>query len=236
MTPRTRVFLGPTLSHDEARSLLDAEYYPPVTDRDLDEAVAAGVEVIGIIDAAFIQTYTATPTQILRHLRDGIVIFGAASAGALRAVETDSFGMRGIGGIYRLFRDGFDAEDELAVAYDPGTLRPLSEAMLNVRYALRQAVRSGVLSQSTHDVLIRIAKDIYFPERTYRSVLTRAAGTVLDSELEALAGFLDANRIALDWKRADAIECLETMNRYLDSCRRRSIALASSAPVPFDNE
>jgi TfuA protein len=226
VTPSTRVFLGPTLSHDEARSVLDVEYSPPVTDRDLDQAVAAGIEVIGIIDAAFIQTYSATPTQILRHLRGGIVIFGAASAGALRAVEADSFGMRGIGGIYRLFRSGFDAEDELAVAFDPETLRPLSEAMVNVRYALGRALRSGVLSQSAHDVLIQIAKDIYFPERTYRSVLEQAAGTIPGGELEALAAFLDANRIALDWKRADAIECLETMKRYLDSCRRRSLARA----------
>jgi hypothetical protein len=218
MTTRTRVFLGPTLTHEEARAVLDVEYYPPITHRDLDEAVADGVEVVGIIDAAFVQTYSATPAQILRHLRDGIVIFGAASGGALRAVETDAFGMRGVGGIYRLFKSGFEAEDELAVAYDPATLRPLSEAMINVRYALGRAVQRRILSDTASDALARVAKDIYFSDRTYQLIFHEANGAVPSDELAAFAEFVALNRDALDWKRADAIECLEAMDRYLRSC------------------
>ena len=49
-------------------------------------------------------------------------MLGAASMGALRAVEMSRFGMIGVGTIFRWFRDArLVAEDELAVAYDPDT-------------------------------------------------------------------------------------------------------------------
>ncbi len=131
--PEPRVFLGPTMPHEDAGEFLEADYRPPIVQGDIEKAWADGVEVIGIIDAAFVQTYTATPSELLQSLRRGIVLFGAASAGALRAVELDRFGMRGVGSVYRQFKAGFEAEDELAVAFDPESLRPMSEAMVNVR-------------------------------------------------------------------------------------------------------
>ena len=160
-----------------------------------------------------------------------IVIFGAASGGALRAVETDAYGMRGVGGIYRLFRDGFEAEDELAVAYDADSLRPLSEAMINVRHAFARALAEGVVSQRTHDVLVTVAKDIYFAERTYRGIFEAAAPIVSEPEVAAVTRFVEANRVALDWKRADAVECLEAIGRYLDRCEERAALLDARAEV-----
>jgi hypothetical protein len=211
--------------------VFDVEYFPPITNRDLDAAVADGIEVVGIIDVAFIQTYSVTPAQILRHLRDGIVIFGAASGGALRAVEADAFGMRGVGGIYRLFRNGFEAEDELAVSYDPDSLRPLSEAMINVRYALRRALSEGVVSQHTHEIVAKVAKDIYFPDRTYKAVFERASAIVSSEELSSFVEFVEDNRVTLDWKRADAIECLQSMGRYLAKCEERALLLEARPRV-----
>jgi hypothetical protein len=227
--PKIRIFLGPTLPWDEARQILDVEYCPPIRYDDLPLAAADGVEVVGIIDGAFIQSCTATPTQIVECLRRGMVIFGAASAGALRAVETDRFGMRGVGDIYRLYKDGFEPEDELAVSYDPETLRSLSVAMINVRYAVGEALRAGVITQSSHDELLMASKAIYFADRSWPAILRRVTAGVEAAEIERLAEFLDAKGSALDWKRADAIECLHAITRYVEQYRRRADTLCRQA-------
>lgn len=227
--PRVRVFLGPTLPHAEARQLLDADYRPPATDADLPAALADGVEVIGIIDAAFFQSYSATPTQILDALGQGVVVFGAASAGALRAVELHRYGMRGVGGIYRLFRDtAFDAEDELAVAFDPAALCPLSEAMINIRHALGKAYLEGVITRASHDELLELAKGIYFPHRSYRALLQLASGRVPNGELAGFRSFVDARRDDLDWKADDARACLRAIDRYLVQREQRDVPTAGT--------
>ena len=220
--PRTRIYLGPTLTHEEAREILDVEYYPPITYECLARAKADGVDVIGIIDAVFFMKFTATPTQILDCLREGIVMYGAASAGALRAVETDRFGMRGVGDIYHLYKSGFDAEDKVAVTFDPETLKATSEAMVNVRYAMEKAHNLNVLSQDSHDALIVIAKSIYFSQRTYEDIFKKAQGQIPDTELEVVKQFINDYRNDLDRKRLDAIECLQNIKTYLIACAERS--------------
>jgi TfuA protein len=225
-TPHVRVYLGPTLSHDEARRILDAEYRPPITDRDLSRDINDGVEIVGIIDGTFFQTYTATPTQVLDCLRRGMIVYGAASAGALRAVETDRFGMRGVGGIYKLYKSGFDAEDELAVVYDPETLRSLSTPMINVRYALSRGLAEGVIEQAAHDRLLAIAKAIYFAHRTYPLVYHNARGDVPDTAIDAFRSFVAANMARLDWKLQDAIECLHAIR----ACVAQSGSFKDSGP------
>ncbi len=227
-SPKTRIYLGPTLSVEDASQILEAEYFPPITHDDLPLALDEGVDVVGIVDAAFIQTYTATPTQILDCLRRGVVIFGAASAGALRAVETDRFGMQGVGGIYRLFKSGFEPEDELAVSYDPEGRRALSLAMINARYALGEALKAGTITQSSHDTLLTTAKSIYFPHRTW-SMIFRNADGVEENEITQLRGYLDDQGNALDWKRQDAIECLQTIRSYLGQRSDRGQALSGGA-------
>ena len=235
--PKTRIFLGPTLPQEEARQIVDVEYFPPIRHDDLPLAAAEGVEVVGIIDAAFIHSYTATPTQILECLRRGMVLFGAASAGALRAVETDRFGMRGVGGIYRLYKGGFEAEDELAVSYSPETLQPLSLAMINVRFALAEAREAAVITESSHDGLVRASKAIYFAHRSWPAIFRRVTECVDPAELGRLSAFLDTKGSALDWKRADAIECLHEIRRYVEQYGGRADTLRrqADASAPGDD-
>ncbi len=218
---RVRVFLGPSLAVEEARTILDADYRPPIRDGDVEEAMADGVEVIGIIDAAFIQCYTATPTQLVDALRDGCVIFGAASAGALRAVELDRFGMRGVGEIYHLYRSGFDAEDELAVAFDPDTGRSLTEAMVNVRGVCAAARAEGVIGDDDHDTLVAAAKATYFAHRTYPAI-GRAATDLDPTVRRRFVEWAMANRSRLDRKAADARACLEAVASYVTQASARA--------------
>ena len=218
--PRIRVFLGPSLPVEEARGILDADYRPPIRDGDVEAALADGVEVIGIIDAAFIQGYTATPTQLLEALRSGVVIFGAASAGALRAVELDRYGLRGVGEIYHLYRSGFDAEDELAVAFDPDSGRSLTEAMINVRSVCAGARDEGIIGDADHDRLVEAAKGVYFAHRTYPAI-GRAATSVDPEVRDRFVAWAQKHRGRLNRKAADARACLAEIAAYAEAVAAR---------------
>ncbi len=96
ITCKPIVFLGPSLPRQEAEKLLDADYRPPIRRGDMD-ALPPG-SIAGIIDGVFDQDLSVSPTEIRAALLRGVRVFGAASMGALRAVEVP--GVRGIGKIY----------------------------------------------------------------------------------------------------------------------------------------
>jgi len=217
---RIRVFTGPTLSHQDAGAVLPhAELRPPITVADLPEALADGVDVVAIIDGAFVQSYSANPTQLIECLRSGMAIYGAASAGVLRAVETERFGMRGIGQIFALFKAGYQAEDELLMSYDPDTLEALTVPMINVRYALDNAVAATVITPDDRVALGRVAKSQYFAQRTYRSIATDARRSMPRETVDRFQTFVAEKGDDLDLKRLDALVCLREIDRWTASLR-----------------
>src|SRR6185503_6037302 len=115
------IFLGPSLPLDEAREILDAVYLPPAQQCDLLTAtVNEKPDVIGLIDGMFLQSLSVWHKEILFALDQGILIYGSSSMGALRAAETSSFGMVGIGEIYRMYASGeLIDDDEVALAHAP---------------------------------------------------------------------------------------------------------------------
>ena len=168
---RVVVFTGPSLHPDRAKALLNATILPPIKRGDLDCLSELKPTVIGIIDGEFYQSLAVSPKEILPLLESGVIVYGASSMGALRAVELRYCGMIGIGRVYRLFRSGvLDADDEVALAYSPSTYEALSEPLVNTRYILRAAVRRGMLTRAQAAEIIATLKELYFPERT-RSVL-----------------------------------------------------------------
>src|SRR5436305_3085254 len=114
---RAVVFAGPTLPprlRRDGETLW--EWRPPVRQGDVYRAALTGPAAIGIIDGYFEVVPTVWHKEILWAMAQGIHLFGAASIGALRAAELDSFGMRGVGRIYEAYRDGIlEDDDEVAV-------------------------------------------------------------------------------------------------------------------------
>jgi hypothetical protein len=212
---RAVIFLGPSLPIRRARAVLsEAEYLPPIRRGDLTKVLKELPDVIGIIDGQFMQSLAVSPLEIFDALREGITVLGAASMGALRAVEMAPFGMTGIGTIFRWFRDArLIAEDELAVAYDQSTGVALSDALVNMRYALSRAVAENIISWDTRRSLIQLAKRIYFPERTYGRVLRLAESLVPRSEVKKLREWLLHSRP--DLKADDAERLLRVARRRL---------------------
>lgn len=198
--PEAVIFLGPSLDREAARACLDAIYLPPIKRGDLAQ-IPSDVQVVGIVDGEFQQSVAVSPKEVIAILDRGVRLYGASSVGALRAAETHMEGMIGIGAIFEMFRDGeIDADDEVAVAYCPSTYRPVSQPLVNIRFALKAAVTRGIIRQDEADEIIRRLKSLYFPWRTYQAVATMCP---------ALGEFLRSTRP--DQKRDDALLLLRTI-------------------------
>ena len=169
------VFLGPTLSREEAIKILDADYRDPAKKGDFLRLSQATDErkSIGFIDGVFLHDYPPSPIEVY-HLatRKNIELIGASSLGALRAVELEKFGMKGIGKIFQLYKNGIiNADDEVAVTFvrDKNILQ--SEAMIDIRFNLFLAYKKGIIRRESKIMLAKVAKNIYFPYRNYEDII-----------------------------------------------------------------
>jgi hypothetical protein len=212
------VYLGPTLAAVEAERILPATYLAPAQQGDVLRAALRSPRAIGIIDGYFDHAPAVWHKEILWAIARGIPVFGAASMGALRAVELAPFGMVGVGRIFRDFHQGIlEDDDEVAIAHlgETHDYRPVSEAMVNFRETLRRAVAADIASVTIADVLLGIAKSLYYPERTWPRVLAMARERSLGAlEVQRLQDWLPNGRVNL--KREDALDMLTAMRRLLD--------------------
>ena len=209
------IFLGPSLSHEKARMIFDADYRPPAKKGDfLRLAADPNVRMVGFVDGVFMQDYPPTPIEVYQLARkEGVILAGAASLGALRAVELEKFGMVGIGKIFELYKSGrVDADDEVAVTFAPeGEYRLQSEAMIDIRYNLFLAHKKKVMGKKAKIVLARVAKETYFPHRNYANIIEEAKMRypAMAGEIGSFAAYIVSNRKSL--KEIDAMRLV----RYL---------------------
>jgi len=222
---KTVVFLGPSLPLDEARSILpEATFLPPARHADVLSAVAIHhPTAIGLIDGEFGQSMSVWHKEILYALEQGVHVLGAASMGALRAAELSSFGMQGVGEIYRQFTSGELADDdEVAVLHSGSELgfRPLTEPMVNLRATIAHAHTAGALSALEASRLVDSAKQLHYSERSLTTICARA-------DLDDAAGRLQ--QYAVDLKAADARLLLEAIARLPSEVAPRSVLVHSAA-------
>src|SRR5918911_2488216 len=199
------IFLGPSLSHEKARKIFDADYRPPARKGDFLQLAADfdAVEMaVGFVDGVFLQDYPPTPIEVYHLARkNGVLLAGAASLGALRAVELEKFGMVGIGKIFQLYKScKLNADDEVAVTFVPESNYQLqSEAMIDIRYNLYLANKKGIISKNTKTILAKLAKEFYFPHRNYTVIIEEARSRypMLGSEVTSFGHYIMSNRKSL---------------------------------------
>jgi hypothetical protein len=221
---KSYVFVGPTLRPEDLPPDEEIVVLPPVAQGEVYRVARERPVAIGIVDGYFEGVLSVWHKEILFAMAEGIHVFGSASMGALRAAELHPFGMRGIGRIFEAYRDGaLEDDDEVAVIHGPpetGYLA-LSEAMVNIRGTLAAAARGGIIAGATRDALVRIAKDLFYHDRTFERLFEGAAErSVRPQELAALRAWLPQGRV--DQKREDALAMLEAMR-----------ALLARAPAPM---
>ena len=206
--------MGPSLDVQKARRIFDADYRPPAKKGDLigllSESKDADSMIVGLIDGLFLQDYPPTPIEVYQLVRKrNTLVLGAASIGALRAVELERFGMIGIGKIFELFKlRKFTADDEVAVTFNEETQYLQSEAMIDIRYNLLIAFKKGVIDEYARRTTAKVAKSMYFPDRNYADIIneTQRRFPHLSASMKFLQSFIAKNRRSL--KEKDAVRLI----------------------------
>ena len=211
------IFTGPTLSAEDGAAELDAIFLPPAAQGDVYRASLDSPRVIGIIDGYFERIPSVWHKEILWAMSQGIHVFGASSMGALRAAELEPFGMEGVGVVFEAFKSGeLEDDDEVAVAHAAGDAgyKVMSEAMVNIRATHRAAAAAGVITDDIRADLDQIAKEHFYADRSYPTILRRAVDRgLLASKLDALRTWLPRGKV--NQKRLDALELLRVLRDRL---------------------
>jgi len=205
------VFLGPSMDTPEAAQILPAaEFRPPIKRGDINVLMAreSPPTHVGIIDGCFLHAMSISPKEIIKAMNKGVQFFGSSSMGALRATELHRWGMTGVGDIFQMYHTGVvDADDEVAITFDPESLRALCVPMVNFRIAVRDLTERGLIEEHFGQRLLEVAKALYFPDRTIRNIFRELAKEFGDPVVDKyMRVYLED---APDAKRDDAIRLLE---------------------------
>ena len=206
------VFLGPSLEQTAAEKILSAEYRPPAKRGDLLAAVHDGATITGLVDGVFHQESAVAHREILTAIKKGVRVVGASSMGALRAAEMDTLGMVGIGAIYQMYKTGeLESDDEVALVFDPSSGLALSEPLINIRFTLKRAREEGIIDAAAHDALLSSARSVFYPQRTYRMIVSQAGDTIDAKTRERFLVWVETGQC--DQKREDAVAALEYIRK-----------------------
>lgn len=217
MKAKAVVFAGSSISHEEAREILEANYQPPVKRFQLEKFIQKGYRVIGIIDGIFFDRAAVGHREIKAALDAGIKVVGGSSMGALRASELDAHGMIGVGKIYEWYRDGvIESDDEVAVSTNPDTFESISVPLVNMRETLKAALAAGMVTEEEYDSLLELAINTYYPDRSYLGLVKEGMrkGLVPEEKGDSLLDFCKNKEV--DIKREDAVLVLETVKKLLE--------------------
>jgi len=216
--PRAIIFAGPSFPPAVRPADPALEWRPPVKQGEVYQAALTHPAIIGIIDGYFEVTPTCWHKEILWAMAQGIHVYGSASIGALRAAELCSFGMTGVGRIFAAYRDGILADDdEVAVMHGPEELGypAVTEAMVNIRATLEQAVAEGIVERWLAFRLADIGKALFYKERSWAAISRLAAAGLPPRPLADLAAW--SRRGQVDQKRADALEMVAAIRAHLSA-------------------
>jgi hypothetical protein len=211
------IFTGPSLSWSEVASIdKRPRCCAPAVRGDVSKAAKAGIRLVGLIDGVFYDRAAVSHREIIDAMRSGVTVIGGSSMGALRASELDGFGMIGVGKIYDCFKHGrIEADDEVAVAYNPVTFSPVSDPLVNIRFALHSLVQAGLVDAGTSAALLGLAQSAFYVERSIPLLLNTAEQRALVTKQERIAieAFLAGQDY--DLKKRDAkLVVREVVKRY----------------------
>jgi len=218
-------FIGMTVGESEASSVCDARYLGPVCAGDIPAAISEfRPQVIGIVDGLFHLTAAVLHKDILYALSRGIIVYGAASIGALRAAELHRYGMIGVGQIYQRFVSGeWDGDDEVAVpcVYLKGrgwSVMPGFDALANIRATMDEAVRLDIVSSNVATSVIARAKKMCFIDRSWDHILNPESFPETALDIARLRRTVPEFRV--DLKKMDALAMLRKMRDWAEDGRK----------------
>ncbi len=208
------VYTGTSISHHEAKKILDADYRQPVKRDDIRKLIRYSPEIIGIIDGVFFDSAAVGHREIIEALKSGITVVGGGSMGALRASELEPYGMIGVGRIFEMYKTGvIESDDEVAVTFDEETIEPLSIPLVNVRMTVKAAMDARVLTGDQASAVIDITRKMFYPDRNYRSIVMKSLEKGIIEDGEKILEFFMKNEV--DVKHQDAVLVLEKIKELM---------------------
>jgi hypothetical protein len=204
-------FAGPSLCGLDVP--VGVRLFPPATRGALADAVRDGYTRLGFIDGA-VDGGQQVPLREIRDVlgRPDVQVYGAASFGAIRAVQLAGCGMRGIGRVYRLFRRGSLADsDEVFALHAPAGLRYrcLTLPLVNIRYTLRAMRRRGHVTRADEHSIVQYLHDVPWFDRDRRSVCAAVYAVCGSGRSKRIMHAFDS--LFHDVKRADAAALLSVL-------------------------
>ena len=174
------LFAGPTL-YGSTLSIPDSiQLRGPAAHGDIARAVGEGARVIGLVDGVYENVSAIWHKEILFALNMGVAVLGGASIGALRAAECDSFGMIGVGEIYRQYASGALVDDaDVALLHGPAELNylPVSLSLVNCVATIDHCAHTQLIAEDEVASLHDAARSLFFKDRTWDRLLDLTAFT-----------------------------------------------------------
>lgn len=228
---RSVAFVGPSLPPERARALapLGCVIAPPVRFGDIYALIGSGVETVLILDGVFHGDTPVWQREILAALDAGLCVAGAASMGALRALELAPYGMLGFGAVVAWYRDGrIEGDDEVALLHADAEMDylALSLPLVDIRFALEAAVPACGLPAEGVAALLGRLKQTSHKSRTRRRAMAEAA--VLGLDAEAVGAALGPDRKSL--KALDAAQALRWLAEPARLAERAEIGAGERWP------
>lgn len=208
------VFAGPSLAGvlqtNTVHLPADIVVRAPAVQGDVIQAVRDGATAIGLVDGQFEYVAPVWHKELLYALHRGVSVFGASSMGALRAVECEAYGMRGVGKIFEEYAIGLRIDDaDVALLHGPSELGypALTLPLVNVDATLSRALDNRVLKPEVVQRLGEAARRVHFKDRRWLTVADDAG--IAWSELAQAI-----NTCWTDQKQLDAIALLQAVSNF----------------------
>lgn len=166
------VFGGPSLriARDAHRDRFD--FRPPARRGDLHRLLEINPKRRGcvlITDGLFGENMAVSPCECIDMLREGWLLLGASSMGALRAADCSHVGMVGIGDIFFAYRAGYYHSDaDVAVLYQSDTQEEISMSLAHADHLVRDLALRHVISDIERRLLLRELRQIPWYDRSPR--------------------------------------------------------------------
>lgn len=207
------IFSGPSLDVKQASKRIDAVWLPPAGHGDVLDAIThLSPTAIGLIDGVW-NGQTVWYKEIMLALDMGIPVYGASHLGAIRAVELESCGMRGVGKIYDLLeKQDFLDYGEIAATWKHAgdTWMRTSEPMTNVRATLASAQQHGVLGTESCLQMESLAASIFYQDRTWERLINECSELFSPQLSKAFSTWL--SRGYVDQQSLDALDLIECLH------------------------
>jgi hypothetical protein len=211
------VFVGPSLPEAQVKEILpEALVMPPAEQGDIDFArYQLGADVIGLIDGVHTMRLPPLHKEILSVLNDGCRFIGAASMGALRAVECEDYGAEPVGEVARMYKEG-EIEDDSEVCLVHGDRDDHYKHLSIPLVEIRATMKAADIDEELKKEIIDYAKSLYYPDREWQNIFDACD---VDNRQAML---IDGSQV--DIKGADSLHlCYKIAKGHKTSTAKRTI-------------